>query len=185
MHPRRLRPSPVDVRRLTLRGRALRVLFRPDPRAWRGKLFSGGGRGVAVHAGSHIRRRLIVLDTALVGRWRELRRILVHEIFHFVWVRLGNRIRRSWERVLEQERQAHARGDLGWSSEVLQQRLSPRDWRQRTRRWREYCCEAFCDTAAWLCAESHRHREFTLAKRWRKMRHQWFVEVLSTRELAI
>ena len=30
-----------------------------------------------------------------------------------------------------------------------------RDIAGRTRHWREYCCESFCDTAAWLYSGSN------------------------------
>ena len=138
-----------------------------------------------VHAGSHIRRRLIVLDTALVRRRADLLRILVHEIFHFVWLRLNNAHRREWERVLESERKARARGGLGWSSESRLKRLQAPDLGRRTRRWREYAGEAFCDTAAWLFARAGHHPEFTLANRWQRARRRWFVQVLTSRPLAI
>jgi hypothetical protein len=45
----------------------------------------------------------------------------------------------------------------------------------RNRRWREYCCESFCDTAAWLYAGVARHEEFTLAAPLRAARRKWFA----------
>jgi hypothetical protein len=128
---------------------------------------------------------LIVLDTALVRRRGDLLRILVHEIFHFVWLRLNNAQRRSWELVLEAERHSQARGGLGWSSEGRLKCLEASDCAGRSRRWREYACEAFCDTAAWLFAGLSHHPEFTLAHRWKCARRQWFAQTLSSRPLAI
>lgn len=142
-----------------------------DPHVHRGQLLAGGGRGVAVHAGSQIRARTIALDRALLKRPRELARIFVHELFHFAWVRLGNSERRSWEALLAAER---GPGELGWSAELRKADLTPSDGPDRTRRWREYACESFCDTAAWLFAGSARHEEFTLASRWREHRRKWF-----------
>src|SRR5689334_11369152 len=52
-----------------------------------------------VHGGSFLRERRIALDCTRA----ELPRILVHELFHFVWLRLGNPLRRSYEDLLRQE----------------------------------------------------------------------------------
>ena len=49
-------------------------------------------------AATYIRDRLIVLDRDLAGD--EHQRVLCHELFHFVWVRLGNPRRRRWESLL-------------------------------------------------------------------------------------
>ena len=46
-----------------------------------------------------------------------LRRILVHELFHFAWASLGNPTTQSWARVIEAEWNSRARGELGWSAE--------------------------------------------------------------------
>ena len=43
------------------------------------------------------------------------------------------------------------------------------------RRWSEYACESFCDTAAWLYAGAGEHAEFTLAARWSEARRAWFA----------
>jgi hypothetical protein len=115
-----------------------------------------------VHAGSFLRRRKMTLDTALLGNQPELRRILIHELFHFVWLRLGNARRREWEERLREEMKQGARGELGWSSAMRKELLSRRDWRVRSRRWREYICESFCDTAAWQYGGDAAHEEFTL-----------------------
>jgi hypothetical protein len=43
--------------------------------------------------------------------------------------------------------------------------------------WREYCCESFCDTAAWLYSGVQVHSEFTLAGRYRHRRRVWFAGI--------
>lgn len=159
--------------------------FLANPRAVRGSLRSGGSRGEEVHAGAFLRRREIVLDSALVARRGELARILVHELFHFVWVRAGNPLRRSWEGLLEDELRHGARGELGWSAGVRKTRLAPADRKLRTRRWREYACESFCDTAAWMFSGLRRHDEFTLAPRFRAGRRAWVRSALGGPEISI
>jgi hypothetical protein len=130
--------------------------------------------GEAAHAATFLRERRIVLETGLRRSRREFSRILVHELFHFVWLRLGNAKRRRYEDLLAAEIRKGARGELGWSAEWRKQRLHASDWSRRTRRWREYCCESFCDTAAWLYAGIGGHDEFTLARRFRSARRRWF-----------
>jgi hypothetical protein len=125
------------------------------------------------HAASFLRRREIVLDTALLRSPREFARILTHEVFHFVWLRLGNGVRTSYERLLTGELTRRARGELGWSAEWRKAALSQNDVEQRTRRWREYVCESFCDTAAWIYTHG-RHSELTLAASHRERRRAWF-----------
>lgn len=112
-------------------------------------------------AGADIRRREIHLHPALARRGAEYRRILTHELFHFVWVRLGNPKRAAWKELLRAELSAGARGELGWSSEWRKAELPAR--------FDEYACESFCDTAAWLFASAH-SEEYTLAVRWRERR---------------
>jgi hypothetical protein len=99
-------------------------------------------------------------------------------VLHFVWVRLGNPARRSYEDLLAVER---SRGELGWSAEMRRRALAPPDARARTRRWREYACESFCDTGAWFLTGRARHQEFTLAARARQRRRRWLEELLSWR----
>jgi hypothetical protein len=125
------------------------------------------GRGVPVHAASFIRDRQIVLETQLLSRPSALRLIAVHEIFHFVWPRLGNVARHEYAALLRVEMAHHARGELGESSGVRKNLLTPASWR-------DYVCESFCDTAAWLYSGVKRHGEFTLARRWREPRKAWF-----------
>jgi len=115
----------------------------------------------------------------------EFPRIFVHELFHFVWLRAGNPARSSFEELVKRELAAGAAGELGWSSEWRKQALAPGDIRRRTRRWREYCCESFCDTAAWLYSGVARHEEFTLPERQRNFRQSWFVETIETKRLSI
>jgi hypothetical protein len=143
-------------------------------RAHRGRLVTGEGPGDEVHAATFVRRRAVVLDSALRGDRGELARILIHEVFHFAWARLANRARADWEALVAAEVRASARGELGWSSHWRKARLSPADSAGRTRRWREYVCESFCDTAAWLYGEAAEHEEFTLASGRRRARAAWF-----------
>jgi hypothetical protein len=170
---------------LVVRGSPLRVRFLPRLTAWRGRLLEAEERGQPVHASSFPRRRLIVLDEDLRTRPRELERILTHELLHFAWPRLGNTLRKSWEDVLAREMCGRARGELGWSAEWRKAKLSAEDWRCRTRRWREYACESFSDTAAWLWAEGRVHDEFTLAARFRAARKRWFLANLGGRAIPI
>jgi hypothetical protein len=116
-----------------------------------------------VHAASSVRLRRIVLHADLLGELEELERIFTHELFHFVWVRLSNSRRREFESVVAEECARRARGELGWSAQRRKDTLCPGESLRRTRRWREYVCESFCDTAAWLFSASQVHDEFTLA----------------------
>lgn len=168
------------LRRLpALEGRRIAVEFRQELTAHRGKLLSGRERGLPVHGGSFPRQRRIVLDAALLHRPGELSRILVHELFHFVWLRLGNRVRRSFEALLVSEWERGARGELGWSSQRRKDALDLAGARERTRKWREYIAESFADTAAFLYSSCRRHEEYTLAPRFRARRRDWFAEQLA------
>jgi hypothetical protein len=126
------------------------------------------------HAASSIPRRLILLDRGLLTDPREFDRILVHELFHFVWVRLSNRVRREWEQQLGREFRGKIAGELGWSAEWRKNDLRPGDVRSRSLRWRRYVCESFCDSAAWVYSEVARHPEFTLPPAPRCERRAWF-----------
>jgi hypothetical protein len=143
-------------------------------------LTSGEGPGAEVHAASFIRQRRMILDRELRSNQAELSRILVHEVFHFVWVRLSNNARNSWRGVLEKEIEQHARGELGWSSEYRKTALLGESARSfASRRWSEYSCESFCDTAAWIYAAFlAEHEEHTLAARFRKTRRAWFAGLI-------
>jgi hypothetical protein len=134
-----------------------------------------------VHAGSFLRERRIAFDC----RASEFPRIFVHELFHFVWLRLGNPRRLAWEELMRTELALHARGELGWSAEWRKGELTTPDLARRTRRWHEYCCESFCDTAAWRYASGRTHPEFTLAARHRQRRHQWWEQNVASRGLSI
>jgi hypothetical protein len=134
-----------------------------------------------VHAGSFLRERRIALDCTRA----EFPRIFVHEVGHFIWLRLGNPMRLRYEDLVRAEIASGARGELGWSAEWRKDALDANDAAARTRRWREYCCESFCDTAAWRYSGLERHEEFTLAARWRQKRRAWFTASLENRTLSI
>jgi hypothetical protein len=134
-----------------------------------------------VHAGSFPRERRIVFDRGLA----EFRRVFVHELFHFVWLRMSNAARRSYEELVKPECLAGSLGELGWSAEWRKRALKPHDIETRSRRWREYCCESFCDSAAWLYSGIGRHEEFTLAARYRKRRQAWFAKTVEGGALSI
>jgi hypothetical protein len=129
-------------------------------------------------AAASIPRRLILLDAAVFARRGEFERILIHELFHFAWVRLSNQQRRDWEEILMHELAMKAAGELGWSAEWRKDTLRPKDFRRRTTRWRRYACESFCDSAAWLFAGLRTHDEFTLPSAQRRLRRQWFTDAL-------
>jgi hypothetical protein len=135
-------------------------------------------------AATSIPRRVILLDSEVLKR-REFERILIHEIFHFAWVRLSNALRRDWERTLARELDQHARGELGWSAERRKSKLTSRHVRGRDRLWRLYACESFCDTAAWRFASLRKHEEFTLALRFRRLRQAWFEKHIESRTVLI
>lgn len=130
-------------------------------------------------ASTFIRRRLILLDAEVLVQRGDFERILVHELFHFVWVRLSNAVRRDWGRIIEREIRAKARGDLGWSAERRKLNLTPKDARARTKAWRLYACESFCDTSAWLYAGLKSHAEFTLPAAHRRARRRWFESTIA------
>ncbi len=129
-----------------------------------------------MYAASFLRRREIVLDAELIERPRLLQLILIHELFHFVWVRLGNPRRARFGRLLANEYAQRARGELGESAAVQKSLLNARDCVARSSRWRDYVCESFCDTAAWHFSRIRQSGTFTLSSRWRKRRAQWFEE---------
>ena len=137
-------------------------------------------------AGASIPGRLILLDAAVLARRGEFERILIHELFHFAWVRLSNQKRVAWEQVLARELREQVKGELGWSAEWRKEILTRADPRLRTPKWRRYACESFCDSAAWMFAGLRAHDEFTLAAASRRLRRRWFVEQFSaSRPVAI
>ncbi|MFZ5927890.1 MAG: hypothetical protein ACOYX1_10635 [Acidobacteriota bacterium] len=99
-----------------------------------------------------------------------------------MWLRLGNRVRRSWEELLLRQWRQGARGEVGWSSEQRQRALRLEDVEGRSRRWREYVCESFCDSAAWAFGILRTHPEFTLEAAFRPERLRWFAELRRHRQ---
>lgn len=136
-------------------------------------------------AAASIPRRLILLDRSVLSRPGEFDRILIHELFHFAWVRLGNPLRWSWEELLRAELDRGVAGELGWSAEWRKNRLHPAGPGRRTPAWRRYACESFCDSAAWLYSELSRHEEFTLPRRDRNPRRRWFELKLATQPIPV
>lgn len=162
-------------------GAPLRLEWAGSLRACRGKLRFGGGPGQPIHAASFLRERRMVLDEDLRSDPGELARIALHEIFHFAWIRLNNAERRRWEQLLKEEIAAGVRGELGWSAEMRRNALRREDVRRRTRRWREYICESFCDSAAWAFGALRSHSEFTLPVRIRTARRRLLCDLLRHR----
>jgi hypothetical protein len=136
------------------------------------------------HAAASIPKRVILLDSEILST-PDFERILVHEIFHFAWVRLSNAVRWEWEQTLAREFDLRAKGELGWSAERRKNKLTSGDVGRRTRRWRLYACESFCDTAAWRFANLQDHEEFTLAVRFRRSRARWFAEHIDSAVVSI
>jgi hypothetical protein len=165
-------------------GNPISLSFQPQLTAYRGGLLSGSPQlGVEVHAAAFIRRRQIVMENALLRNPDTLRLILTHEIFHFVWARLGNSPRREYADILARELRAGARGELGESAGIKKDALGklPFDSElSKSDRWRDYVCESFCDTAAYFYSESLGHAEFQLAARWRQIRRRWFFSVFAS-----
>ncbi len=117
----------------------------------------------------------MLLDRDLLRNPAEHRRIRLHECFHFVWVRLGNPRRLAWEAFLAAEWKSRARGETGWSAEWRKRLLSGSAVAERSRFWREYCCESFCDTAAWVFGTEHGgDSEVTLSPKRQRARRAWF-----------
>lgn len=173
------------LRDLELEGLPITIEYCPDPHAWRGRLVLGPARGSPVHASSFLRDRRIVLAEELRRHPQELLRIYTHELFHFTWLRLGNPLRREYERLLVKEWRDGAGGELGWSAEVRKLALKRGDITARSRRWREYACESFCDTAAWRFTRPARHLEFTLPAACRRARARWFEAAGLTRLVPV
>lgn len=150
----------------------IRVRFAPSLTAYRGRLLSGMSQGVPVHAASYPKRNELVLDAALRENRGELQRVLLHELAHFLWYRLSNPVRWSYEALLGRER---GRGEAGWSAERFRARCQPSHRASRARLWREYICESFCDTAAWWFSGEAAHPECTLTESQKKARRHWFA----------
>ncbi|HCC55769.1 MAG TPA: hypothetical protein DEQ47_00615 [Solibacterales bacterium] len=167
-----------------LTGAPIEVCFRPALRVCRGKLVSNHPRGAEVHAGSYIRERRIVIDASLRRDRREFERILLHEIFHFVWPRIGNRRRREFEALIAGELRGGVAGELGWSAEWRKNALRHTQTPRRGRHWREYLCESFCDTGAWRWSGG-RHAEFTLSAAARRERRRWWDRSFGQQALPV
>lgn len=132
-----------------------------------------------MHAACFIHRREIVLESDLFGSPAMLRLILIHEIFHFVWTRLGNRARKQFADLILAECERGIQGELGESAGVKKELIRTRSaFAAKTRFWSEYVCESFCDTAAWLFCGLEEHPSWTLAERWRQKRKKWFETAL-------
>ena len=118
-----------------------------------------------------------MLDQELERQPSELARILVHELFHFAWVRLGNPARRSYEALVRRGMEATGARRAGLVRRIAETRSSTARSRSATPCWRDYLCESFCDTAAWIYSGVRRHPEYTLAARHRNRRAEWFHAV--------
>ncbi len=70
--------------------------------------------------------------------------IVAHEVYHFVWRRLSNADRASFSELLAGEATPLHTG--------LSSRTRYEAWRTKSTqlRWKDYVCEAFCDSAAAL-----------------------------------
>lgn len=128
-------------------------------------------------AATSIPRRVIYLDREVLAQRGDFERILVHELFHFVWVRLSNQARREWESLLSVEFRRRVKGELGWSAEWRKHKLGTQDVAARTPAWRRYACESFCDSAARLYSGLKNHEEFTLSSPWVRRRSAWMANL--------
>jgi hypothetical protein len=162
---------------LTFLGAPIHIEALPALSACRGKLLSGEDRGTPVFAASFIRQRRIVLDAALLSQPALGLPVLVHELFHFAWVRLGNNGRASFADLIEAERLGRARGGLGESSVVARCRIMPGKAAADARVWKDFVCESFCDTAAYLFTGTIVGDEGGLARRWLARRRHWFLQM--------
>lgn len=156
--------------------------FLPQLTASRGKLLSGAGFGKAVHAASYLRSRQMTLESELLANETELTRILLHELFHFIWLRLSNARRASYQALVLAEWRRRSRGEAGWSAEHVKARIKKPG---RSRLWRLYVCESFCDSGAAYAARLTAHPEFTLAKSFWDKRSQWLGIFLAADRIAI
>ena len=135
-------------------------------------------------AATSIPKRVVFLDREVLTQRGEFERILVHELFHFVWVRLSNQARREWSDLLAAEFENRAKGELGWSAERRKEELSAKDATVRSYAWRGYTRESFCDSAAWMYCGLRGHEEFSLAPLWAGRRAAW-LKNLATNGLRL
>jgi hypothetical protein len=84
---------------------------------------------------------------------------------------------------LEAEFAGRVRGEAGWSAEWRKRKLIQDDIARRSRFWREYCCESFCDTAAALNGKAN--QEVTLSRTRIRSRAAWFRTSLPARTFPI
>lgn len=119
-----------------------------------------------------------MLESGLLADPAALQFIFVHEVFHFVWVRLGNRSRNEYGALLSEEIAGNARGELGESSGVKKAELRKMQ-KVPSVLWRDYVCESFCDSAAWVFTGASVHAGFKLGKRWTAIRRDWFGDNLA------
>ena len=187
--PPPLRPLPQSRRFLAalkrlpiLDGGPIALQFLPGLTSSRGKLLSSAGHGKEVHAASFLRTRRITLESALLKAEAELTRILLHELFHFIWLRLGNRKRRQWEALLLAEFRRKARGDAGWSAEHVKLLIEQPG---QSKLWRLYVCESFCDSGAVYAGRLTAHPEFTLAATFWAKRTEWLGIILGAERISI
>ena len=97
--------------------------------------------------------------------------------------RLGNRRRCEYGDLLRWEIGQSARGEMGWSAEWRKSSLVAADFGGR--RWREYVCESFCDTGAFVAGGFTAHGEATLARSFRDRRSHWFGIILDAPRILI
>ena len=169
----------VSVGLPQIKGGPILLEFRPQLTAYRGKLLSGvPDRGCAVHAATFLRERRIVLEDVLLKDSGRMQSILIHELFHFVWWGLGHSSRHSYTLLIRQEIDKGARGELGESSAVAKARLRSSDSELSTARWKNYVCESFCDTAAWIYGARRTNPSATLAQTRVNQREAWFAQHL-------
>jgi hypothetical protein len=152
-------------------GEPIQLSYSRSPRAVRGKLISGGTVGRELDGASFIRQRRIVLANDLSTA--ENQRVLLHELFHFAWVRLSNRQRRSYELLLRAEIARGVQGELSWPSFQAKGQLRPQDLDSRSKTWRGYACESFCDTCSWYWRGMPVDVEGAFPKSEKNLRQSW------------
>jgi hypothetical protein len=100
-----------------------------------------------------------------------------------VWRRLGNGKRAEWNALVSREFQAGARGEMGWSAEWRTDELRKQGAVSHVRKWRDYLCESFCDSAASLFVRTH--GEITLKPRFRLRRERWLERLMEQGPLPV
>ena len=134
-----------------------------------------------VHAGSFLRERRIALDCTRA----EFPRIFVHEVAHFIWLRLGNPLRLRYEEIVRAEIAAGARGELGWSAEWRKDDAGRDDDAAADPPVARILLREFLRYRRVAVLRLKRHEEFTLGERWRQKRRAWFTASLENRTLSI